>query len=138
MTATITPDRTPTYGTDTGPVRQARWTRLGIALGYTDTEGKRGEIRAALVAATWVDPHRHPIAELSTDPARHVIAAVLFGRAWALDRVAVVDLPGDELGRERRVIGLQLVTGERHVLLDVDYEAAHVLHETTVPAEVLG
>ena len=40
------------------PARQVRWTRLGAGMGYTNTEPKREQIRAAIEHMDWVDPEQ--------------------------------------------------------------------------------
>ena len=128
MATAIHPARTGAYGAAEELARQTVWTRLGNALGYTNTEAKRGEIRAAAEQMVWRAP-AELAAVLDTAPARQVIAALFYGRTWALDRAAVVDLPTDEAGRARRLIGLAAVTGQRYVLLHTDHEVIDLVHD---------
>jgi len=111
------------------PARQLTWTRIGTALGYTTTEAQRAEIRTALEQMDWRDPTE--LAELlDVMPARQMIAALFYGRAWALHHAAVTTLPADRAGRSRRLIGLRAVTGERYVLLHAGYEVIELLHDS--------
>ena len=121
-----TATRTDTYGPSAG--RQVCWTRMGNALGYTDTETKRAEIRDAVAGMVWVEPAQlaHVI---NAAPARQVIASLFYGRAWALDAAAVAALTTDAAGRDRILIGLAAVTGERYVLMATGYEAIDVMHD---------
>jgi hypothetical protein len=116
------------------PIRQLTWTRLGTAMGYTDTSAKRDEIRAAVEAISWVEP-----IELSdvrdTPPARQVIAGLFYQRPWALHLAASLRLPDDSAGRTQRLIGLQSATGHRYVLLSLDYEVVALLHEAPIHGE---
>jgi hypothetical protein len=111
------------------PARQVHWTRLGAGMGYTHTEAKRAQIRAAVEAMCWVDPAQLGDV-LDEAPVRFVVAGLFYQRRWALHAVAVAALPTDDLGRSRRLIGLDSVTGARHVLLDVGYEVIHLLTDT--------
>lgn len=111
------------------PARQVRWTRLGVGMGYTHTEATRTQIRAAVEAMTWSDPAQMADV-LNGAPTRFVVAGLFYQRPWALHATAVAALPDDELGRSRRLIGLDSVTGERHVLLDLGYEVIHLLTDT--------
>jgi hypothetical protein len=121
--------------TTTPQARQLIWTRLGNALGYTSTETQRSEIRAAVEQMTWRDPAE--LADvLETAPARQVVASLYYGRAWALDHAALIALPDDAAGRPRQLIGLESVTGQRHVLLHLDYEVIDLLHETSAISAV--
>ena len=74
----------------------------------------------------------------SHPPLRLMVNSLFYcGRRWALSRVAVIALP-DERGtftRHRRLVGLETVTSERYVLLDLGYEAIDLLHDT--PREVI-
>jgi hypothetical protein len=128
MTTTTEPDRTTRYGSADAPARQVTWTRLGNTLGHTNTETKRAEIREAITRMTWRDPAEMAYI-LDSAPARQVVASLFYGRAWALEYAAVVALPVDAAGRERRLIGLAAVTGERYVLLHVGYEVIQLLHD---------
>jgi len=111
------------------PARQARWTRLGITLGHTNSAAKRTEIQSAVETMTWVEPNDlHHV--LDTAPTRFVIASLFYGRPWALHRAAVTDLGEEDTGRSRRLIALESVNGERFLLLDVGYEVIDLLHET--------
>ena len=40
------------------PGRQVRWTRLGVGMGYTNTEPKRAAVRAALDHMDWLRPEQ--------------------------------------------------------------------------------
>jgi hypothetical protein len=109
------------------PTHQARWTHLGNVMGLSDTEPKRTEIRAGLAAMVWVEPDE--LADvLALSPVRFLVSGLFYRRV--LHRAAVIDLPSDWLGRDRRLIGLESVAGDRYVLLSIDYEAVDVLHET--------
>jgi hypothetical protein len=125
MTTTTT--RTAAYGHPQLPARQVVWTRLGNAMGYTNTEPKRTEIRDALDTMTWTDP-----AELADQldgipgVLARAIADLYYGRVWALDCAGVAALPDDSLGQTRRLVGLRSVTGERYVLLHAGYELIHL------------
>jgi hypothetical protein len=103
------------------------WTRLGDGMGYTNTEAKRAEIRAAVAAMAWRDPAE--LAEvLNIAPARQVIALLLAGRRWALHQAAIATLPAiDPFRRERRLLALESVSGERYLLMDdCGYEWLHL------------
>lgn len=114
------------------PTPQVIWTRLGNALGYTNTEAKRAEIRDAVAGMVWLEPAA--LADVvNAAPARQVVASLFYGRTWALDRAAVTELPSDAAGRPRRLIGLHAVTGQRYVLLRVDYEVVELLHDYPLP-----
>jgi hypothetical protein len=117
----------------TAPCRQANWTRLGRQMGYTDSEPKRSAIRAAVARMTWVDPCQHADA-LDASPVRTYVDALFDRRREALYRAAVIDLPPDaglSAGPDghRRLIGLWSLTGERHVLLDLGYEALNLMRD---------
>jgi hypothetical protein len=116
------------------PSHQLTWTRLGNAMGYTDTPAKRDEVRAAIEAFEWVEPSE--LAEIiDAPPARHVIGGLFYQRRWALHLAASVRVPDDSAGRSRRLIGLQSVTGHRYVLLSTEYEVVDVLHEAPIREE---
>ena len=119
------------------PARQARWTRLGTTMGYTNTPAKRAAIHAAVESMVWVDPHR--LADVvDAAPVRFVVAGLFCGRTWQLCSAARAALPtGGELTAvgpdgPRRLIGLQSVTGDRYLLLDLGYEVIDLLHQTTI------
>jgi hypothetical protein len=119
------------------PARQARWTRLGATMGYTNTAAKRAAIHAAVESMDWVDADR--LADvLGTAPIRFVVAGLFYGRTWQLCSAASTALPTSgeltAVGRDGacRLIGLQSVTGDRYLLLDLGYEAIDLLHQTTV------
>jgi hypothetical protein len=111
------------------PTHQTRWTRLGNVMGLSDTEPRRAEIRAGLAAMTWVEPDQFADV-LALSPVRFLVSGLFYRQV--LLRAAVVDLPTDWLGRPRRLIGLESATGDRYVLLTIDYEAVDVLHQTRV------
>ena len=119
------------------PARQARWTRLGATMGYTNTPAKRAAVHAAVESMVWVDPHRLA-GVLGTAPVRFVVAGLFYGRAWQLHAAATTPLPtGGELTAvgpdgARRLIGLQSVTGDRYLLLDLGYEVIDLLHQTAI------
>jgi hypothetical protein len=117
------------------PDRQARWTRLGITMGHTNTEAKRARIRATIDAMHWADPDQlHEL--LHAAPVRFHVASLFYARPWALAAAAVTELPdeavlfADTTESRQRLIGLRSVTGERYVLIDLGYEVIDVLHET--------
>ena len=65
------------------PTRQARWTRLGAGMGYTNTPAKRAAIHTAVECMVWVDSGR--LADvLDAAPIRFVVAGLFCGRAWQL------------------------------------------------------
>ncbi len=101
------------------PARQVRWTRLGAGMGYTNTEPKRAAIRAAVEAMMWVDPAQ--LSDLT---------------AAAVEPFSDAAHPASPPDGQRRLIGLQSVTGERYVLLDLGYEAIDLLHDTPLCEEV--
>jgi len=118
----------------TAACRQANWTRLGRRMGYTDSEPKRSAIRAAVARMTWVDPCQHADV-LDASPMRTYVDALFDRRREALYRAAVIDLPPDPRlspGPDGypRLIGLWSLTGERHVLLDLGYEALNLMRDT--------
>jgi hypothetical protein len=121
--------RAPAYGAAGQLGRQVSWTRLGKTLGYTNTEAKRVEIRDGIERMAWCDPAE--LADvLTAAPARQVIASLFYGRSWALARAAVATLPADRAGRDRCLIGLAAVTGERYVLLHTGCEVIDLYHDT--------
>jgi hypothetical protein len=131
---------TTTHARPVLPARQVRWTRLGAGMGYTNTEAKRAAIRAAIEAMVWVDPAQL-CSVLEWAPVRCYVGGLFYLRRWALIAAAVVAFPdaacpARPLDGERRLIGLQSVTGERYVLLDLGYEAIDLLHDTPTSAEV--
>jgi hypothetical protein len=102
------------------------WTRLGSGMGYTNTATKRAAIRAAVDRMAWQDPAQLT-AVLYAAPARQVIAVLLGDRPLALHQAALAELPAGPYGRRRRLLALELVTGERWVLLDdCGYEWIHL------------
>jgi hypothetical protein len=118
----------------TAACRQANWTRLGRQMGYTDSEPKRSAIRAAVARMTWVDPCQHADA-LDASPVRTYVDALFDHHREALYRAAVIDLPPDPglwpgPDGHPRLIGLWALTGERHVLLDLGYEALNLMRDT--------
>jgi hypothetical protein len=119
--------RTPADGIPVVATRQVTWTRLGDGMGYTNTEAKRAEVRAAVAAMAWRAPA--DLAEvLNMAPARQVIALLLGGRRWALHRAAIVTLPAiDPFRGERRLLALESISGERYLLMDdCGYEWLHL------------
>jgi hypothetical protein len=110
-------------------VRQAQWTRLGIRMGYTDTEPKRQQIRNAAQQLTWGDPAQLTD-ELDEPHVRQVAACVLFGSAESLAEAGVVEMPPGPVGQRRRLIGLRTRTDEWWLLRD-DYEAVSLRHAIT-------
>jgi hypothetical protein len=126
---------TTTHARPALPARQARWTRLGAGMGYTNTEAKRAAIRNAIEHMIWVEP-TELCDVLESAPVRYYIGGLFHMRRWALTAAAVAPFP-DAAGpssplddSERRLIGLRSVTGERYVLLDLGYEAIDLLHDT--------
>jgi hypothetical protein len=118
----------------TAACRQTNWTRLGRQMGYTDSKPKRSAIRAAVARMTWVDPCQHADA-LDASPVRTYVDALFDRRREALYRAAVIDLSPDAglspgPGGHPRLIGLWSLTGERHVLLDLGYEALNLMRDT--------
>ena len=116
---------------------QDRWTRLGRRMGYTNTASKRAGIRAAVDAMIWVGPER--LADiLDAVPVRFLVAGLFFGHAGQLHAAATTPLPTSagltDVGpdSDRRLIGLQSVTGDRYVLVDLGYEVIDVLHQTDI------
>jgi hypothetical protein len=127
----MTPTTTTTVAAAALPARQVRWTRLGAGMGYTSTEAKRAAIRRAIEAMDWAEPAQ--LRDVLDAPIiRFYVTGLFYGRAWALTAAAVVPLPDGvtpDLHRTGRLIGLQAATGERYVLLDLDYEAIDLLHD---------
>jgi hypothetical protein len=136
MTATATQITTTT---GVLPVRQVRWTRLGFGMGYTNTEVKRQAIRTAVEAMDWVEPEQ--VRDVLDAPIiRFYLTGLFYGRAWALNRAAVAPLPDGvtpDPYRTGRLIGLQAVTGERYVLLDLGYEAIDLVHDQLAVEQVM-
>jgi hypothetical protein len=118
--------------------RQVLWTRLGAGMGYSNTEAKRAAIRDVVETMDWTDPAA--LADvLDTAPIRFYVSGFFFARRWALHRAAVAPLP-DEVTpdpyRTGRLIGLQAVSGERYVLLDLGYEAIDLYHDRPASEQV--
>jgi hypothetical protein len=138
MTTATRDRRTPAYESAELPTRQLTWTRLGNTMGYTNTKGKRSEIRAAIEATTWRDP-AELVDVLDSAPARQVIAFVLGGRRWTMQRATITTLPAaDPLRPVRRVLGIESVSGRRYVLLDDGYEWLHLYTDRPVHERVGG
>jgi hypothetical protein len=112
------------------PARQVRWTRLGAGMGYTNTDPKREAIRAAVARMGWTEPEQ--LRGVLDEPIiRFCLNGLFYGRAWALHRAGVesiTDLP-EHPGGAYRLVGLEAVTGERYLLLDLGYEAIDILHD---------
>jgi hypothetical protein len=131
-------DRVPTEAarttSDVLPARQVRWTRLGAGMGYTNTEAKRVTVRDAVEAMDWVEPEQLRDV-LETPIIRFYVTGLFSGRAWALTAAAMTPAPAGiatDPFRDRspwRLIGLQAVSGERYVLLDLGYEAIDLFHD---------
>jgi hypothetical protein len=121
------------------PARQVRWTPLGAGMGYTNTEAKRATVRAAIEAMDWVEPQQ--LRDLLEAPIiRFYVTGLFCGRTWALHRAAVTPLPdgiGPDPYRSGRLIGLQSVSGERHVMLDLGYEAIDLFHDRPAGEQVM-
>jgi hypothetical protein len=124
------------------PTRPVRWTRLGAGMGYTNTEAKRHAIRAAVAAMVWVEPEQ--LRDVLDAPIIRIYLTGLFsGRAWALTAAAVTPVPAGiakDPFRDRspwRLIGLQAVSGERYVLLDLGYEAIDLYHDRPASEQVM-
>ena len=121
------------------PARQVRWTPLGAGMGYTNTEPKREQIRAAVAAMDWVEPEQ--LRDVLEAPIiRFYVTGLFYGRTWALHHVAVTPLPdgvAPDPYRCGRLIGLQAVTGERYVLLDLGYEAIDLFHDRPAIEQVM-
>jgi hypothetical protein len=123
---TIDPGRPPSDGRAL-PAHDVAWTRLGSGMGYTNTATKRAAIRAAVDRMAWQDPAQLTAVLLYAAPARQVIAVLLGDRPLALHQAALAELPAGPYGRRRRLLALELVTGERWVLLDdCGYEWIHL------------
>ena len=108
-------------------------------MGYTNTEPKREQIRAAVAAMDWVDPEQLRDV-LDTPIIRFYVTGLFYGRTWALDRAAITPLPdgiAPDPYRCGRLIGLQAVTGERYVLLDLGYEAIDLFHDRPADEQVM-
>jgi hypothetical protein len=109
-------------------------------MGYTNTAAKRAAIHAAIAGMVWVDI-RELADVLDTAPVRFVVAALFYGRARQLRFAATTPLPGSAglstVGPDgaRRLIGLQSVTGDRYLLLDLGYEVIDLLHLTAAPKQ---
>jgi hypothetical protein len=104
-------------------------------MGYTNTEPKREQIRAAVEAMDWVEPEH--LRDVLDAPIIHFyVTGLFYGRAWALSAAAATPAPAGiatDPFRDRsswRLIGLQAVSGERYVLLDLGYEAIDLFHDT--------
>jgi hypothetical protein len=135
MTTTTTTQARPVL-----PARQARWTHLGAGMGYTNTEAKRAAIRNAVESMVWVDPAQLTDL-LESAPVRYYVGGLFYLRRWALAAAAVVPFPdaacpARPLDGQQRLIGLQSVTEERYVLLDLGYEAIDLLHDTPTVEEM--
>jgi len=121
------------------PARQVRWTPLGAGMGYTNTESKREQIRAAVAAMDWVEPEQ--LRDLLEAPIlRFYVTGLFAGRTWALRQAAVTPLPdgvASDPYRCGRLIGLHAVTGERYVLLDLGYEAIDLFHDRPASDQVM-
>jgi hypothetical protein len=114
------------------PARDVTWTRLGSGMGYTNTAAKRAAIRAAVERMAWQDP-AELTAVLYAAPARQVIAMLLGDRRWALHRAGLAELPPGPYGRRCRLLGVELLGGERWVLLDdCGYEWIHLCTDRPV------
>lgn len=109
---------------------QLTWTRLGRAMGVTESAAARDEIRVAAEQMPWVEPHQLQV--LTEVPAQAVVAAIFSGRRDDLGRAGVAVLAGKEAGR--RLIGLEDADGRRYVLVHDDYraEVIYVLRTTPV------
>jgi hypothetical protein len=119
------------------PRWQVRWTRLGAGMGYTNTEPKREQIRAAIERMDWRDPDQ--LREvLDAAPLRLIVNSLFYSRrTWALAAAAVIALPDPPeqspgFARSLRLVGLESVDGERYVLLDLGYEVIDLRHDHPV------
>jgi hypothetical protein len=121
------------------PARQVRWTRLGAGMGYTNSEAKRATVRAAIEAMNWVEPEQ--LLDLLGAPIiRFYVTGLFYGRSWALHQAAVTPLPdgvAPDPYRCGRLIGLQAVSGDRYVLLDLGYEAIDLFHDRPATEQVM-
>ncbi len=123
------------------PRWQVRWTRLGAGMGYTNTEPKREQIRAAIERMDWRDPDQLRDV-LDAAPLRLIVNSLFYcGRTWALAAAAVIALPDPPeqshgFTRSPRLVGLESVDGERYVLLDLGYEVIDLRHDHPVTQEV--
>jgi hypothetical protein len=121
------------------PARQVRWTRLGAGMGYTNSEAKRATVRAAIEAMNWVEPEQ--LRDLLGAPIiRFYVTGLFYGRSWALHQAAVTPLPdgvAPDPYRCGRLIGLQAVSGDRYVLLDLGYEAIDLFHDRPATEQVM-
>jgi hypothetical protein len=112
---------------------QVSWTRLGRAMGFTNSRAKRVAIRTAMTNMIWVHPDA--IADvLGATPLRLVVAALL--RQGHLVAGATIQLSSSSSGiaigsgSDPKLIGLQSDAQERYVLLDLGYEVVYLLRET--------
>ena len=103
-------------------------------MGYTNAEAKRQAIRAAVAAMNWVEPEQ--LRDVLDSPTiGFYVTGLFFGRPWALTAAAVTPAPtgiATDAFRDRspwRLIGLQAVSGDRYVLLDLGYEAIDLYHD---------
>ena len=74
---------------------------------------------------------------------RFYVTGVFSGRAWALTAAAMTPVPAGiatdpvrDHSPWRRLIGLQAVSGERYVLLDLGYEAFDLYHDRPASEQV--
>lgn len=95
------------------PTVQLTWTRLGRAMGVTQSATARDEIGAAAEQMRWVKPHELRL--LNQAPARSVVAGIFFGRRDELRRAGVAALASGGAGR--RLIGLEDADGSRYFLV---------------------
>jgi hypothetical protein len=116
------------------PARQAVWTRLGVQLGYTDTEPKRAGIRAAVAGMAWLEPDQlHDV--LATGRVRYALAGLTLTPGDVLRLAAVATLPEPNAGRgwdERRLIGLQSARADRYLFHDDGARVVELWHDTTI------
>jgi hypothetical protein len=124
------------------PARHVRWTRLGAGMGYTNAEVKRQAIRDAVEAMDWVELEQ--LRDVLDAPIIHFyVAGLFYGRTWVLTAAAVTPAPAGiatDQFRDRsswRLIGLQAVSGERYVLLDLGYEAIDLFHDRPASEQVV-
>jgi hypothetical protein len=124
------------------PARQVRWTPLGAGMGYTNTEPKREQIRAAIEALDWVEPEQ--LRDVLEAPIiRFYVTGLFYGRTWALTAAAMTPAPaGIATDPFRhcspwRLIGLQAVSEERYVLLDIGHEAIDLFHDRPATERVM-